>query len=292
MLGGRLRENSDKTNLLGLYAVYLIPDFWFDMQGVTLSGGPTALREDFLPFYYGIKGSGFPRPEVGLVVDREDAGWGSIRIERVNLGTLEYPKWSFASGFWVRLDLLGEGEHTIQVGSVLQLNDFVGTWSRDIVLTNKQVRVRVSLKGKSTSSSSWWNRTLGRDFSAPQTEEEYLRQDKISGATEVPSRPLFLKGKANMRLDLGLSENFIQVTPGYSNAVVGLLLPYFSDFATKLNLPVPQWKAGIALLRRQSLLGLPSANRCSHFQPVGVADFSPDEPLLLNLRRIWREFYF
>lgn len=234
----RLRGISDKTNLPSFYAVYLIPDFWFDMEGVTLSGGPTAPLEDFLPFYYGIAGSGFPRPEVGLAVDGEEAGWGPIRIERVNFGTIENPQWSFAAGFWVKLDLLGEGEHTIQLKSVLQLNNFIGTWSRNIVLTNKPVRIRVSLKRKSTGSLSWWNRTLERDFSVPQTEEEYLRRDKSLGETEVSPRPLFLN-KASMRLDLGLSENFIQVTPEYSNAVVEVLLPYFSDFAARLDLPVP-----------------------------------------------------
>jgi len=43
-----------------------------------------------------------------------------------------------------------------------------------------------------------------------------------------------------MTLELGMGrQKFIQVTPEYSNAVVAATLPYFSEFATKLDLPVP-----------------------------------------------------
>ncbi len=43
-----------------------------------------------------------------------------------------------------------------------------------------------------------------------------------------------------MILDLGAESDYVQVTPEYSNAVLVALLPYFSDFAKKLDLPVPQ----------------------------------------------------
>ena len=43
-----------------------------------------------------------------------------------------------------------------------------------------------------------------------------------------------------MILDLGTVSNLIQVTAQYSNAVMVAVLPYFSDVAKKLDLPVPQ----------------------------------------------------
>jgi len=43
---------------------------------------------------------------------------------------------------------------------------------------------------------------------------------------------------AGMVLKLGSRTKFIQVTPAYSNAVVRALLPYYSDFAKKLDLPI------------------------------------------------------
>jgi len=42
-----------------------------------------------------------------------------------------------------------------------------------------------------------------------------------------------------MVLELGLTQSVIQVTPDYSNAVLSVLLPYFSDFSEKLGLNVP-----------------------------------------------------
>jgi nitrogen fixation protein len=43
---------------------------------------------------------------------------------------------------------------------------------------------------------------------------------------------------AGMVLELGSQTQFIHVTPEYSNAVVAALLPHYSDFAKKLNLPI------------------------------------------------------
>jgi hypothetical protein len=47
------------------------------------------------------------------------------------------------------------------------------------------------------------------------------------------------RASGGMILDLGAESDFIQVTPEYSNAVLVALLPHFSDFAKKLELPVP-----------------------------------------------------
>lgn len=43
-----------------------------------------------------------------------------------------------------------------------------------------------------------------------------------------------------MVLDLGATNDLVQVTPEYSNAVMSVVLPRLSDAAKKLNLPVPQ----------------------------------------------------
>lgn len=43
-----------------------------------------------------------------------------------------------------------------------------------------------------------------------------------------------------MILELGSTTEFIRVTADYSNVVLVAMLPYFSDFAKKLDLPVPQ----------------------------------------------------
>jgi len=45
---------------------------------------------------------------------------------------------------------------------------------------------------------------------------------------------------SGMILDLGEINDYVQVTPEYSNAVLKAVLPYFSGVAKKLDLPVPQ----------------------------------------------------
>ena len=42
-----------------------------------------------------------------------------------------------------------------------------------------------------------------------------------------------------MILDLGGAQEIIRITADYSNAVLVAVLPYVSDFAQKLDLPVP-----------------------------------------------------
>lgn len=45
---------------------------------------------------------------------------------------------------------------------------------------------------------------------------------------------------AGMVLDLGDTSAFVKITPDYSNAVVKAVLPYFSQTAEKLKLPIPK----------------------------------------------------
>ncbi len=55
--------------------------------------------------------------------------------------------------------------------------------------------------------------------------------EKNPATNDVPHR---------MILDLGDESDWLQVTPEYSNAVLVALLPTFSDFAKKLDLPIPR----------------------------------------------------
>ena len=64
-------------------------------------------------------------------------------------------------------------------------------------------------------------------------------------ATTTPSEARKTNSETNrlsagMVLDLGAESDYVQVTSEYSDAVLVALLPYFSDFARKLDLPVPQ----------------------------------------------------
>ena len=67
----------------------------------------------------------------------------------------------------------------------------------------------------------------------------------VAGATGSALASDGMNAKANsvssgMTLDLGTVSGFVKVTPEYSNAVLTAVLPYFSDVAKKLELPVPQ----------------------------------------------------
>ena len=59
-----------------------------------------------------------------------------------------------------------------------------------------------------------------------------LASDKINANTNG--------GPPGMILDLGAASKYVKVTPEYSNAVLVAVLPYFSDVAKKLDLPVSQ----------------------------------------------------
>lgn len=225
--GWKRLQMQTETNLLKFYAVYVIPDFWFNLQGVTISG-----ESNFLPFYCGIQGPGFPEPDVGLVVDGEEAGWGPILIKQANFGDTKNPRWVFVRGLSFRNDLVPDGKHTLQLRSQLALNNFVGQWTQDIFLSNSPIEVTISRK---PVKNSWSSQRL-----APNVFEDEQKPPE----NEIPYRPFLLKKtlqpETKFQLDLGEVSNLVQVTPEYSNAVMSVVLPCFSDAAKKLNLPVPQ----------------------------------------------------
>jgi hypothetical protein len=137
------------TNLDGLYRVFVIPDFWFNMKGVVLSGGPQNPGEDFLPFYFGGSETDLLQPWVELFVDGKDQNTGAGQgegtdIERVNFGTPQKPDWVYAVGLWFQHDLLTNGIHTLQLRSQFTLNNFIGTWSQYLTVSNRPVQVRTA----------------------------------------------------------------------------------------------------------------------------------------------------
>ncbi|MGA2868120.1 MAG: hypothetical protein ABSF34_03030 [Verrucomicrobiota bacterium] len=245
----RLAHNAI-TNLAGLYAVYVIPDFWFNMQNVNLCGGPKIPSEDFVPFYYGIDGFGFPQPDVELVVDGEEANWGPVHAERVNFAMPRNPRWIDVWGFWFRIDLVTNGVHALQLHSMLELNNSIGPWTQEIFLTNKMVQVTVTINGYKHGVENWWINRLGRGFDLPTNAAEYgaqfLQSSVNPPASKIPVRPLDLLDRtasslsSDMILDLGEISDNIKITPEYSNAVLVAVLPYFSNVSKTLQLPTPQ----------------------------------------------------
>jgi nitrogen fixation protein len=245
----RLQEGMARTNLTRLYVVYVIPDFWFDMQGVTLCGGPEIPSEDFLPFYYDTGGMSFPQQNVSLIVDGKDSNWGPIHVERVNFGTVQEPRWIYTWGFWFRIDFLTNGAHTLQLRSMISLNNTLGPWTQDIFLTNQPVLVWISVNGERTNHYSWWDQRLGHNFPVPRTTDEYgekfIQDERNLPSVKIPSRPFGLKSAetntkpSGMVLDLGETSHYVKITPAYSQAALEAVLPYFSDAAKKLDLPLP-----------------------------------------------------
>jgi hypothetical protein len=149
---GRVPTVVTNTSFTEFYRVFVIPDFWFDLDGVTLSGGPKNPGEDFLPFYHGSKETGIFKPHVSMLVDGKDENFGEEDIQRVNFSTEEdvqkvnfstttKPRWSYADGFWFKHDRIPNGEHNLQLTTLLTLNNFVGDFSQYLTLTNKPVRV-------------------------------------------------------------------------------------------------------------------------------------------------------
>ncbi|MBI5383570.1 MAG: hypothetical protein HZA90_02675 [Verrucomicrobia bacterium] len=137
-----------------MYRVLVLPDFWFDMEGVRLDGGPQQCGEDFIPFYFGNPGRDeFSRVfglHVDLVIDAgritEDETIGlqdavTEGIERVNFGTVKNPRWLYTAGFWLRHNRLGNGLHTLQLRTSLHLNNVVGAGEQFLTLSNSPVRV-------------------------------------------------------------------------------------------------------------------------------------------------------
>jgi hypothetical protein len=197
-IGASARAQNMLTNsgLPDLYRVFVIPDFWFDMEWITLTGGPKNPGEDFLPFYYGSRVTGVFKPRTELLVDGEPAGVGSTLdedMQRVNFGTVDKPQWAYAAGFWFDHGAFAGGEHTLQLQSLLALNSFVGDWSWSVTLTNRPVRVRTAprraeeeAKGSEKllgsrrvqAQLSWWGRRLGPGFvrkrPSPQEAEAHF----------------------------------------------------------------------------------------------------------------------
>jgi hypothetical protein len=112
------------TSFTDFYRVFVISDFWFDLEGVTLSGGPKNPGEDFLPFYRGSKETDVFKPQVSLLVDGKNENFGEEDVQRVNFSTEEdiqrvnfstatKPRWGYADGFWFRHDVIPNGEHTL-----------------------------------------------------------------------------------------------------------------------------------------------------------------------------------
>jgi hypothetical protein len=142
-VGAATREQMLVTNLFALYRVFVIPDFWFDMNGVELNGGPKHCGEDFLPLYIGTKETDPFGREITLVVDGKWSGEEDA-VERINFGTLNQPHWAYSRGFWFKHDLLANGEHILQLQTLLRLNNIVGDWSWTVTVTNAPVRIRVT----------------------------------------------------------------------------------------------------------------------------------------------------
>jgi hypothetical protein len=133
------------TPLADFYRVLAIPDFWFDMNGVTLQGGPPDGGEDFLPIYHGTRETGLFKPiiEFGVQDQAQPGQYGYEDIQWVNFGTLKRPRWAYAAGFWFSHDWFANGEHVLQLRSTFAMNLLV-EGGQCFSFTNAPVRVRVS----------------------------------------------------------------------------------------------------------------------------------------------------
>lgn len=145
-VGALDRSISTRTNssLDGFYRVFAIPDFSFDLEGAALRGGPKNPGQDFLPVSYDTNWTHFLITQFFLLVDGTDEGFGKWDMQRVNFGTMTNPHWAVAPGFWLRHDHFPNGMHTLQIQTILPMNNLVGEMSQDLVLSNQPVRVQVS----------------------------------------------------------------------------------------------------------------------------------------------------
>lgn len=233
------------VNLGGFYRVLAIPDFSFDMEGVTLSGGPKNPDKDFLPVRYNTNWIGGFEPQIGLLVDGNDEGYGNWGTERVNFGTVKKPLWKDTPGFWFWHDQLPNGTHTLQLAGPLSMNNLIGELSQFVDLSNRPVHVKVSNGGR--VEDSWWDKRLGREF--VKVAPAYPAMPSLPQSNHDPNIPSDSPAQAavetnatnaSMKLDLGATSHFIRITADYSNAVRTAVLPLFSDVAKRLELPVPQ----------------------------------------------------
>jgi hypothetical protein len=176
------------TNLAGFYCVLVIPDFWFNMTGITLSGGPKNSGEDFLPFYFGTAKTDFLQPSVGLFVDGQDQSIGAGQgektdCERVNFGTPERSLWLNTTGLWFRHDRLANGVHALQLRSSINLNYIIGQWTQTVTVSNHPVQVLIT---NQITYTNWddliWNNT-NFTFKAQSTEPRVNWRIKVYGAS-------------------------------------------------------------------------------------------------------------
>lgn len=246
--GALLRTLDLKTNsdFAALYRVIVIPDFWINMKGVVLDGGLNNPGEDFLPFYFGTDKMDYLKPEVQLFVDGQDdpENSGDVDIVRVNLGSVDKPQWIYAAGIWFAHDRLSEGEHTLQLHSLCRL-DYLMERGQSVTLTNKPVRIKI----KNSQKHSWWNQRLGKEFIRSRPSPEQYINSKIQNDNpleqKLTDRPLDLQQlkpavQNHMILQLDQENPTVQITPEYSSAVVNAVLPYFSETAKRLNLPISE----------------------------------------------------
>ncbi len=252
-------------DLANFYRVFVIPDFWLDVEGVKFSGGPRNPGEDFLPFYYGNQEKSFFRPTVELLVDgcsAQVAETPEEDIQRVNFGSVEKPRWRYTAGIWFHHDDLTNGEHTLQLVADLTLNNTVGDNTQTVTLTNSPKRVwikhradekaqgtqRLSQTSNAPSANTWWGHRLGSQFVRKRlSSEEWMA--KAAAPKENPfddqleprpwkdsSQPRTIP-KSSMRLDLGTPRiEFVPVSPEYSNAVLQAVLPYISHVVKALGI--------------------------------------------------------
>ena len=246
-IGALTRSDAMRTNanLGGLYRVFAIPDFSFDLEGVTLTGGPQNPGKDFLPVRYDTNLTGIPEQDISLLVDGEEEGYGIWGTERVNFGTLKRPVWRSTPGFWFLHDTFSNGPHTLQIAASLLINNFIGELSQYVNLSNRIVHVNVTNGG--LVENSWWDKRLGREFVKPAfayPDVPALPQSNQNiKVLPTPTTEMLAETNAtnsSMKLDLGATSRFIRVTPDYSDTVLVAVLPLFSDVAKRLGLPVPQ----------------------------------------------------
>lgn len=250
-IGALDRSPAMKTNanLARFYCVFAIPDFSFDMEGVTLSGGPKNPEKDFLPIRYDTNWTGVFEPQIILLVDGSNDRCDSSGTERVNFGTMKKPLWKDTPGVWFWHYLVPKGEHTLQLLSSLSMNNIIGEPSQIIDISGEPVRVRVNqtTDSKGRTVDTWWDKRLGREFVqrpppfptfSPMLQTNLDVKSPASSSAKMPDETTVTN--QSMKLDLGDKSRFIQVTADYSKAVLAALLPVFSDAAQKLDLPVPQ----------------------------------------------------
>ena len=200
---GRSSKMAASTNFVYFYRVFVVPDFWFDMNGIELVGGPDC-GEDFLPFYSGSKeADDLFTPQITLLVDGEQSGflesekpfYTEEATERINFGTRKQPRWAHARGLWFTHDTLPNGEHTYQLAALLTLNLFVGEQSQYLKFTNRPVRVRIN---NELSYPNWHPLILGNSY----TFTAHSATQRVNWRIDVyDSRGQFLMSKSGRTTD-------------------------------------------------------------------------------------------